>query len=373
MDILKLDPNEEDEYAEEAEIEAEIEEEELGLATPTKPSFASRKSFKVGLGGIFIYTLVLIGDTIGALVTLNGALPIEFGQGTVLTLPCDQDGITVSAQSAMDTSTSPISFNLASIRFSNISDDCINKELTLVIYDKDGNRVKLGYKNIVGVSAPDADMAKFIINRTAADSDGIDWRVFPASSLPNPPSETGLEICGGEFDLSDTIDYDWGTSVPKPGCPPDNYLVHWRGFIFTPGTDDGKNHDVRFTLSSFGNSVLRVNNKNVISDRDPHGYGDVTGSIPLRYGKAYPINLWMFKGTGTGKVALDWDLGSGSVIPASAFQYDSTVGVRIAASEGSTDYSTTASTWVTDNRSFYVNFLRKMTTDEVHKFAIETS
>jgi hypothetical protein len=119
--------------------------------------------------------------------------------------------------------------------------------------------------------------------------------------------------------------------------------------------------------------VLRVNNKTVISDRSPRGYGDSTGNITLRNGKAYPINLWMFVGTVAGKVALDWDLGTGSVIPASAFQYDSTVGIQIATSEGSTDYSTTASTWVTDNRSFFINFLRKMTSDEVHKIAIETS
>jgi len=373
VDILKLDPNDEDEYAEDAEIEAEIEEEELGLTEPAKKSFTSRKSFKAAIGGVFVYTLVLIGNTIGALVTLNGAIPIEFGQGTVATLPCDQDGITVSAQSRMDTTTVPFSFNLASIKLSNISDECINNEFKIVIYDKDGNKLNLGYRNIVGSSAPDADLARIILTRTASESDGIDWRVFPASALPNPLSETGLTICGGEFDLSDTIDYDWGTSVPKPGCPADNYLVHWRGFIFTPGTDDGKTHNVRFTLSSFGNSVLQVNNKTIISDRSPRGYGDAIGSIPLRYGKAYPINLWMFKGTGSGKVALDWDLGSGSVIPATAFQYDSTVGVRIAASEGSTDYSTQASTWVTDNRSFYINFLRKMTTDEVHKIAIETS
>jgi hypothetical protein len=81
----------------------------------------------------------------------------------------------------------------------------------------------------------------------------------------------------------------------------------------------------------------------------------------------------MFVGTGTGKVALDWDIGSGSVIPKEGFQYESSVGIQIATSEGSTDYSTTASTWVPDNRSFYINFLRKMTSDEVHKIAIETS
>lgn len=373
VDILKLDPNDEDEYAEEAEIEAEIEEEELGLTEPAKKSFTSRKSFKAGVGGVFIYTLVLIGDTIGALVTLNGAVPIEFGQGSVATVPCDQDGITVSAQSSIDSSTTPYSFNLASIKFSDISDECINKEFTLVIYNQDGNRVNLGYRNIGTSSASNADRAKVIIARSASQADGIDWRVFPAPSLPNPPSESGLTLCGGEFDLSETIEYDWGTSVPKPGCPADNYLVHWRGFVLIPGSDDGIIRNVRFTLSSYGNSVLQVNNKTIISDRNPRGYGAVSGSISLRYGKAYPISLWVFKGTGPGQVALDWDLDSGSVIPKEAFQYDSSLGLQIAASEGSTDYTTTASTWVTDNRSFFINFLRKMNTDEVYKFAIETS
>lgn len=373
MDILNLDPNEDDEYAEEAEIEAEIEEEELGLAAPTKPAIASRKSFKVGLAALSIYTLVLIGDTIGALVTLNGALPIEFGQGAVVTVPCDQDGITVSAQSSMDSTTVPYSFNLSSIKLSNISDECINKEFKLVIYDRSGNRIKLGYKNKVGSSYADAEMARVIISRSASDSDGIDWRVFPASSLPNPPSESGLTICGGEYDLSDTIDYDWGTGIPKPGCPVNNFLVHWRGFLLTPGSDDGQNHDVRFTLSTFGNSLLQINNQTVISDRSSHSFGSSTGEIALRYNKAYPIDLWVFKGAGTAQVSLDWNLDSGSVIPASAFQYDASVGVQISATEGSTDYSTQTSTWVTDNRSFFIRFLRKMNTDEVYKFTLESA
>ena len=79
MDILKLDPNEEDEYAEDAEIEAEIEEEEAGLAPPSKvETFAQKKTFKAIIAAATIYTLVLVGETIGAFVTLNNAENLEF-------------------------------------------------------------------------------------------------------------------------------------------------------------------------------------------------------------------------------------------------------------------------------------------------------
>ena len=50
MDILNLQPNEEDEYAEDAEIEAEEEEEAAGLLPDSKiDKITKRKSFKVGL------------------------------------------------------------------------------------------------------------------------------------------------------------------------------------------------------------------------------------------------------------------------------------------------------------------------------------
>ena len=373
MDILNLDPNDDDEYAEDAEIEAELEEEELGIEAPKKPSIADRKSFKIGIAAAFIYTLVLIGDTVGALITLNGATPLEFGQGQVVTVPCDQNGITVSAQSSMDSTTVPYSFDLRSIKLSNISDDCINKEFKLTIYDHNGNKVNLGYKNISGASHENADFAKFIITRSASDSDGIDWRVFPATELPNPPTESGLTMCGGEYDLSDTIDYDWGTSIPKPGCPANNYLVHWRGYVLTSDSDDGQNHDVNFTINSRGGTLLQINNQTVITDRTSHGLSDVTGSFTLRYGKAYPLDLWMFKSTGPGHISLSWSRNGGEVVPSSAFQYDSSIGIQIAPTEGSTDYSTIISTWLPDQRSFSINFLRKMSTDNVFKFALESS
>jgi hypothetical protein len=268
MDILKLDPNEEDEYLEDAEIEAEIEEEELGIAAPAKPSIADRKSFKVGIAAAFVYTLVLIGNTIGASITLNNASPIEYGQGAIIAQPCDDNGMRVTAISVTDTSTVPYSFYLAGLKFDQISDSCINQTFKLTIYDSDMDVVDLGYNQIVSGVGADAKFAKFLLTRNSVDSDGIDWRVFPASTFPNPPSETGLTICGGEFDLSDTIDYDFGSDVPKPGCPADIYLIHWRGFIKIPKVDDGVKHDVVFSLFSNGKTQVQINNQNIIPIRN---------------------------------------------------------------------------------------------------------
>ena len=373
MEILNLDPNEEDEYLEEAEIEAEIEEEELGITAPRKASIADRKSFKVGIAAAFVYTLVLIGETIGARITLNDANPIEYGQGAVVAQSCDDNGMKITALSRSDTSTSPYTFYFNALRFENISDACINQTFKLAIYDKDMNEVNLGYNQIVGATKPDAKFAKFLLTRNSVDSDGIDWRVFPASSFPNPPSETGLEICGGEFDLSDTINYDFGIEVPKPGCPQDNYLIHWRGFIKIPKADDGVKHDVQFSLYSLGKSQLQINNQNIITDRQAHDFSRVTGSFPMRYGRSYAIDTWMYKSTGSAKIRLDWNVDSERTIPAGVFQYDASLSAAVSASEGTTDYFASFGAGVKDNRSFTIFFPRPILADDVKRFTLETS
>jgi hypothetical protein len=373
LDILKLDPNEDDEYLEEAEIEAEIEEEELGVAAPKKPSFAERKSFKAALAAAFVYTLVLVGETIGARISLNDANPIEYGQGAIIAQPCDDDGLNVRAISYTDTSTVPYSFFLAGIELAGISDACINQTFKLTIFDNDMNVVNLGYNQMTAGSGPDAEFAKFLLTRNSVDSDGIDWRVFPTSTFPNPPSEDGLTLCGGEFDLSDTINYDFGASVPKPGCPADDYLVHWRGFIKIPKTDDGLNRDVTFSLFSNGKSQVQINNQNIINDRRGHEFSEVTGSFPMKYGRSYAIDVWMFKSTGSAKIRLDWDVDSKTTIPAGVFQYDSTVSAQVSATEGTTDYYATFGQGGSNNRSFTVYFPRPIPANSVNKFTLETS
>ena len=373
VDILKLDPNEEDEYLEDAEIEAEVEEEELGIAAPKKPSVADRKSFKFGIAAAFIYTLVLIGDTIGAKITLNNANPIEYGQGSIVAQACDDNGIRVSAISYTDTSTVPYSFYLTGIRLSEISDACINQTFKLAILDSNANALNLGFNQMTGGTGPDANFAKFLLTRNSSDSDGIDWRVFPASTFPNPPAETGLTICGGEYDLSDTIDYDFGANIPKPGCPEDNYLIHWRGFVKIPKTDDGVKHDVVFSLYSLGKTQVQINNQNIITDRSSHDFAKVTGSFPMKYGRSYGLDVWMHKSTGNAKIRLDWNVDSERTIPAGVFQYDSSISAQVSASEGTTDYYATYSQSEANARAFTVYFPRKLPADSVKKFTLETS
>jgi hypothetical protein len=233
--------------------------------------------------------------------------------------------------------------------------------------------VDLGYNQMVSGVGPDAKFAKFLLTRNSVDSDGIDWRVFPASTFPNPPSETGLTICGGEFDLSDTIDYDFGSDVPKPGCPEDNYLIHWRGFIKIPKVDDGVKHDVVFSLFSNGKSQVQINNQNIITDRQGHDFARVNGSFPMKYGRSYAMDVWMFKSTGNAKIRLDWNVDSETTIPAGVFQYDASISAQVSASEGTTDYYATFGQGSADSRAFTVYFPRKIPADSVSKFTLETS
>jgi hypothetical protein len=279
----------------------------------------------------------------------------------------------VTAISVTDTSTVPYSFYLAGLKFDQISDSCINQTFKLTIYDSDMDVVDLGYNQIIAGESETAKFAKFLLTRNSVDSDGIDWRVFPASTFPNPPSETGLTICGGEFDLSDTIDYDFGSDVPKPGCPEDNYLIHWRGFIKIPKVDDGVKHDVVFSLFSNGKSQVQINNQNIITDRQGHDFARVNGSFPMKYGRSYAMDVWMFKSTGTAKIRLDWNVDSETTIPKGVFQYDASISAQVSASEGTTDYYATFGQGSADSRAFTVYFPRKIPADSVSKFTLETS
>lgn len=375
MDILKLDPNEDDEYAEDAEIEAEIEEEEAGLAPPSKiETFAQKKSFKAVIAAATIYTLVLVGETIGAFVTLSDAENIEFGRGVLTTVGCDDNGIRVTALARTESPTADIAFKLGSLKLSEIADSCINKTFKIGLYNGSNDAVNLGYNQIVTSpsSRQNAQFAKVIIRRTSVDAEGIDWRVFPATSLPNPVSEAGLTICGGDFDLSETINYNFGTSIPKPGCPRNNYLTHWRGFVTLPGTDDGLERDVQFSLVTTGEAILQINNQTVINGRGGTQERTLTGTTSLLRGASYPIDLWVFKSTGVGKTILDWDVPGDSVVPASALQYDSALGVIVSASEGTTDYTATSTSFATNAINFILTFPRSIPADEARKFVLET-
>ena len=321
-----------------------------------------------------IYTLVLVGETIGAFVTLNNAENLEFGRGVLTAVGCDDNGIRVTALARTESPTADIAFKLGTLKLSEIADSCINKTFKIGLYNGSNDVVNLGYNQIVTSpsSRQNAQFAKVIIRRTSVNAEGIDWRVFPATSLPNPVSEAGLTICGGDFDLSETIDYNFGTTIPKPGCPRNNYLTHWRGFVTLPGTDDGLERDVQFSLVTTGEAILQLNNQTVINGRGGTQERTLTGSIPLLRGASYPIDLWVFKSTGVGKTILDWDVAGDSVVPASALQYDSALGVVVSASEGTTDYTATSTSFATNAINFILTFPRSIPADEARKFVLET-
>ena len=318
--------------------------------------------------------MVLVGETIGAFVTLNSAENLEFGRGVLTAVSCDDNGIRVTALARTESPTADIAFKLGSLRLSEIADSCINKTFKIGLYNGSNDAVNMGFNQIVASpsSRQDAKFVKITIRRTSVESDGIDWRVFPASSLPNPVSEAGLSLCGGDFDLSETIDYNFGTTVPKPGCPVDNYLTHWRGFVTLPGTDDGLERDVQFSLTTTGETILQLNNQTVINGRGGTQERTLTGSIPLLRGASYPISLWVFKSTGVGKTILDWDVPGDSVVPATAFQYDSALGVIISKTEGTTDYTVTSTSFASNAINFTVTFPRSIPADEARKFVLET-
>ena len=376
MQILNIEPNHDDEYFEDAELEAIDEEVEAKLGPePLLNRIAQHRSFKSIIAVMAIYTLVLIGDTIGALVSLNDSEPLEYGQGITTTTSCDTDGITVSAIGRTQNPTADIQFLLDGISLSGVSDKCINRIFKIAIYDEDGNVVDLGMKNMSGTPSvgEDAKFARVYISRQSIDSPGLDWLVYPTSVFPNPPSSDGLSLCGGEFDLSDEIDYDFGTSVPKPGCPAENYLTNWKGFITLPGVDDGTEYDVNFSLKLTGRAVFTIDEEDVIFSRGRTDERTVTGSTKMLKGLAYPINLWLFSGEGENKVRLEWDEGGGTLVPDTAFQYESGLSVKVSPQEGATDYTVTSTTSTRNDRNFILRFNKAIPSEQAKRFTIETS
>ena len=376
MDILKIEPNEDDEYLEDAELEAEYEEEEAGLVQESLLTrFTKHKSFKAAVAVVSIYTLVLIGDTIGALVSLNGSKPLEYGQGVTTTVSCDTDGLQVTAIGRTDSPTGNISFLLDGFKVTGISDKCINTFFKIGLYDANGTAVNLGYKNLTGTPATgdDATYAKLSISRDTVDAPGLDWRVFPTTQMPSPLSEDGLTICGGEADLSDEINYDYGFGIPKFECPVDNFLTHWRGYITVPGTNNGKEQRVNFDLTLTDQAVMIIGNDKVFDVRAGGTEKVFSDSANLLKNTAYPFDLWVFSATGSHKVKLDWDATAGSLVPSTAFQWDSSLAVKISPEEGSTDYTVSSTSSTKDNRNFVIKFNRPIPTDVPKRFTIETS
>ena len=77
--------------------------------------------------------VAVLGSTLAANISLNSG-PIEFGQGVANATACDNDGIVVTPRSSFANASSAGSFNLASISFSGIHDNCTGDLFTINAY-----------------------------------------------------------------------------------------------------------------------------------------------------------------------------------------------------------------------------------------------
>ena len=350
------------------------------------------RSWMVSLSLATILALVVIGDTIGALVNVNNRTHIEFGQGVTLVLPCD-NSVTVKPVAEYRTNGSDKEFLLDSLFISGLSDQCLKRLFQIKFYSLSGPPINIAYNKISGSSKFDTDAIKFLLSRkviTTAGNQGLNWYTYPEAtglgSPPAPPQNNGSGapiLCGGSVNATDVINFsdaDWSVP-PAPFCPSDNWLIHFQGYLNVPGVDDGELKPVNFQLESFGNSELWIDENRVIADNSTRSVLTAsTGGSSLRRGQSYLLDYWVFKGTGSGAAILKWNLDSSgtvtstySVVPDTAFYSSSQDLIEIAPTEGTTDYTVESVSSAINDRSVKIVFTRPVSAQNIRFLTIETS
>lgn len=349
------------------------------------------RNWMVSLSLATVLALIVIGDTIGGLVNVNNRTHIEFGQGITLTIPCDQNGITVKPVAEYKDNSGNKEFLFDSLFIYGLSDQCLNKLFQLKFYNLSGPPLTIGYKNISGATKYDTDAIKFLLSRKIINDPfyaGLNWFTYPGATgigdPPGPPdnnSGNAPVLCGGDSNSTETIDFDWGTENPLAGCPTDNWLSHFQGFLNVPGTDDGNLQPVKLKFASFGNTELWVDGGKTLSDNTTRSaLTNTSTTISLRKGQSYLLDYWVYKPTGKAAAKLYWNLDSNgntsasdSIIPDSVLFTSSQDLIEIAATEGVTDYTIEAVSSATNDRAVKIKFSRSIQAGNIQTLTIETS
>ena len=132
----------------------------------TSSSSEKKRSSIRGLVAVAGFAAVpVLGSTLAANISLNSG-PIEFGQGVANATACDSDGITVTPRSSFANASSAGSFNLASISFTGIHDNCTGDLFTINAY---GNTEAVPL-NIASIGATSFNVATFVLSATMGQS-----------------------------------------------------------------------------------------------------------------------------------------------------------------------------------------------------------
>jgi len=373
-EILVIEPNDDDEYAQEAEFDG-VEQEE-----------PRSRNWQMSIAAGLIVSLVLIGETVGGLIGLNNFESLELGAGSTTLTNCDSN-LTLTPKAKSANIDGEPKFLLEYVDIEGISDDCLNKTFELELFKSAG--LGTGQAATIGtrMNGSPTSYVKFVLATQPTGFNGLDWKIYPTNAgLPSPLSTTGLSTCGGDNNFLDEVNlsnFDW-TDPSGPGfgivCPDDGFLTRISGYIKFPGVDDGSLHSTSISLSSTGNSELIIGSKTVISDRSTHAASARSGSFSHRKGTTYSFDLWHFKGAGSSELKLSWNrasdgsaTASNSTVPNSAFSFGNSVQIVVPTSEGTVNYTVTLLASATNNRSVRVTLGSQVLTDNVDRFTIETS
>lgn len=363
---------------------------------PIEEHKPANRSWMVSLSLATILALIVIGDTIGGLVTVNNRTHIEFGQGAVLTVPCDRDGLTVKPVANYADNAGNREFLFDSLTLSNISDQCLNRLFQFKFYTLSGSSpIVIGEKLKSGASSYDADSVKFLLSRVTSNDPfdaGLYWSTWKnAANIGNPPNAPSFNRCGGNFDAVKDLNLEYTNSdflndseALKVDClnsndEYNNVLNQFNGFLTVPGSD-GSEVNVNLSFESYGNAQLFLDDLKVLSlNIGNESASTSTTTLKLRRGESYPFDLWVLKNNKPLLAKLSWDMnssgnqGTRALVPRSAFSTAYLSEVKIAPTEGVTDYSVAYTKMATNDREVKIQFVKKIPSSQIQFLTLETS
>jgi hypothetical protein len=156
-------------------------------AAPQKRSRQKKSSTKGLVAAAGFAAIAVLGSTLAANISLNSGT-LEFGQGVAVTSACDGDGITATPKAVFANASGAGSFNFASVAFSGIANNCLNKLFTVNAYG-DTSATPL---TIATVGANSYTVATFVMSATLPGSSYISTSGYAAPTSGTGTAEIGF-------------------------------------------------------------------------------------------------------------------------------------------------------------------------------------
>ncbi len=154
---------------------------------PQKRTRQKKSSTKGLVAAAGFAAIAVLGSTLAANISLNSGT-LEFGQGVSVTSACDSS-ITVTPEATFSNVSGGGSFNFATINFSGIANDCLNKVFTINAYG-DTSATPL---NIATVGATSYNVATFVMSATLPGSSYISTTGYTAPTSGAGAAEIGFK------------------------------------------------------------------------------------------------------------------------------------------------------------------------------------